>query len=97
MTGRPKRKFMYGSPSIWKADTDIVQPNLYHTHKEMGYFNALHARSHWRVKWPNTFQFPGIRFPGDMSRHRDIMQRANNFDANDYYLSPVSTITSTLY
>lgn len=55
---------------------------------ERGYTNALHARSLWRKKWPNTFQLPGIRRSGHDRRHRDMMQRSDQFPAEDYYLSP---------
>lgn len=50
--------------------------------------NTDHARTHWRKKWPLTYQLPGITRPGINRRHRDIMQRAKEFSYEDYYLSP---------
>ena len=51
----------------------------------------------WRGKWPNWFQLAGIPLPGTRSRHRDIMQRAEEFDPNDYYLSPTDGHLAKLY
>ena len=50
--------------------------------------NILHPRAQWRIKWPNTYQFPGIIRPSNDRRHRDMMQRAKDFPSDDYYLSP---------
>ena len=50
--------------------------------------NTRHPRTQWRIKWPNTYQFPGIIRPSNDRRHCDIMQRAKDFPSEDYYLSP---------
>ena len=50
--------------------------------------NFLHPKKSWRVKWPNTYQLPGVFPPRNEHRHRDAMQRAKVFPSNDYYLSP---------
>lgn len=50
--------------------------------------NVFNPRKQWRVKWPNTYQLPGVLREKNDRRHRDIMQRAKDFPSDDYYLSP---------
>ncbi|CAF9904239.1 MAG: hypothetical protein HETSPECPRED_003460 [Heterodermia speciosa] len=68
-----------------EASTDLEKINV---HGQRGYLNTFHERKQWRAKWPNTFQLPGVSLPKIERRHRDLMQRANLFSAEDYYLSP---------
>ncbi|KAL8919410.1 MAG: hypothetical protein Q9208_006788 [Pyrenodesmia sp. 3 TL-2023] len=60
----------------------------YRGRPEQGYKNIFHQRAQWRIKWPNSFQFAGIPRLVSEKRHRDMMQRAKDFAAEDYYLSP---------
>ncbi|KAI4256202.1 MAG: hypothetical protein L6R42_006355, partial [Xanthoria sp. 1 TBL-2021] len=67
------------------------QTSPYQGRPEQGYKNIFHQRSKWRIKWPNYFQIAGIsRLTSDTSEkhHRDMMQRAKDFPAEEYYLSP---------
>ena len=76
-----------------KADRTIQ----YKGPAEGGAQNIFHPRRRWRVKWPNTYQLPGILRSGDNRRHRDVMQRPTNFSTNDYYLSPFDGHLAKLY
>lgn len=48
----------------------------------------FHPKRKLRWKWPNTYQEPSASRSGDHRRHRDTMQRAEEYPKEDYYLSP---------
>jgi len=48
----------------------------------------FHSMRKWRWKWPNTYQEPSAPRSRDNRRHRDLMQRSQEYPMEDYYLSP---------
>ena len=58
---------------------------------ERGYANLFgaHARSYYRLKFPNIFHTARqLRQQRGRHHHRDLLSRAKTYDGEDYYLSP---------